>query len=131
VKFDRRLGRNLREQVGGELGQGREDQEWRGQEQADEGQRELEQVREIASLRYGPDQDERVGERGLDDSPGRAANGVVALVEGRSGAFSEVRDYEPEVDRAERDSPDRQDRAGDPLSPRERVPDPEPRDDER
>jgi hypothetical protein len=131
VELDRGLGRNLREQVGGELGQGREDEERRSEEDAHEGQRELEEVGEVTSLGDGPEKGERVGEGGLDDPARRASDGVVALVERRRGALTEVGDDDAEVKRAERDPAERHDRARHALSTREHVPDPQARNDER
>jgi hypothetical protein len=131
VEFDRGLGRNLGKQVRDELGQRRQEQERRGEKHADKREGELEQVRQVSALGERADQNERVGERGLDDPRRRAADRGVALVESRSGSLAEVRDDDPEVEGAAHDSAYRQQRAGNAVPSREGVPDAEPCDDER
>jgi hypothetical protein len=118
VEFDRGLGRNLREQVRDELGQRRQEQERRGEKHGGERERKLEQVGQISALGERADQNERVGERGLDDPRRRPSDRGVALVEGRSGSLAEMRDDDPEVEGAADDSADRQQRAGNALPSR-------------
>jgi hypothetical protein len=82
VELDRRLRRRLREQVRGELGQGGDEEQRRGQEEPGERKRELEEVRQVAALGHSLEERERIGERLLDDACGGPADRVVAVVEG-------------------------------------------------
>jgi hypothetical protein len=67
VELDRRLSRDVGEEVRRELGQSGKQQERRCEEEPGERQRELKEIREVTSLRYRAQDDEWIGDRCLDD----------------------------------------------------------------
>lgn len=131
VELDRGLGRRLREQVGGELRQGCDEEQWCSQEQARERKRQLEEVRQVAPLGHGLEERERIGERLLDDARGRSADGVVAVVEGGRVPVAEVGHDDGEVEGGQRDAGDGDRRTGEATAAGEREPDPEAGDGQR
>jgi hypothetical protein len=131
MELDRGLGRRLREQVGGELRHSCDEDERRGQEQARERKRELEEVRQVAPLGHSLEERERIGERLLDDACGRSADGVVTVVEGGRVPVAEVRHDDGEIEGGQRDAGDGDRRTGEATAAGEREPDPEAGDGQR
>lgn len=68
MELDRRLSSGLGEQVRRELRQRGEEEQWRREEQAGERQGELQQIRQVATLRHRLEQSDGIGKRLLDDA---------------------------------------------------------------
>jgi len=131
VEADRGLRGRGREQVHRELWERCDEQEGRQHDEPGERQDQAGDVAEAAAGEGGREDLEWVGQRRVDDSPGRAADLAVAREEARGAGAVEVRDHDLDRDQRHRDSGDRDRRARPAPAVCERVPDPEAGDDER
>jgi len=131
VEADRCLRGRGGEEVDRELRNGRDQCERCEHDEQSEREHELREVTEPAPGGGRRDDLPRVGERGVHDATGRAADLAVAREEARRAGAVEVRDHD--LDRDERrGDPGRGDGGSRPAAPvGERVPDPEARHHER
>ena len=131
VEADRGLGGRRGEQVDPQLRQRRDQHQRREHDEQAEREDEAREVPEPPAGSGGCDEPPRVGEGGVDDAGGRAADLAVAREEARGAGPVEVRDHDFDCNQGDR-GPGHEDRGARQAAPmREGVPGAEPGDHER